>query len=141
MFGAVMGPRQQGDAGELSAMSWLVEHGYHVYLPLGHSPDCDMVADRDGRLQRVQVKTSRSWQDGRWAVTLCTRGGNQSWNRVIKRFSPQRCDSLFVLVADGRRWFIPADVVEGESRITLGGPKYASYEVDRGRPLVPGIAV
>jgi hypothetical protein len=137
MFGCVLGPRQQGDAGELSAMTWLVEHAYHVYLPLGHSPDCDMIAARDGRLEGVQVKTSRVWRNRRWEVTLCTRGGNQSWNGVVKRFSSDRCDSLFVLVADGRRWFLPSSAVEGESKLALGGPKYAAYEVEPGRPFGP----
>ena len=72
---------------------------------------------------------------GRFAVTLSTRGGNQSWSGLVKRFSSERCDWLFVLVGDGRRWFIPADVVEGGSGLLLGGPKYAAYEVGPGRPL------
>jgi hypothetical protein len=66
---------------------------------------------------------------------ICTRGGNQSWSGVSKLFSPTRCDFLFVLVGNGRRWFIPAPAVEGGSGITLGGPKYAEYEVEPGRPL------
>ena len=61
---------------------------------------------------------------------------NQSWNGIVKRFSPTRCDYLFVLVADGRQWFIPSDVVDGENGINLGGPKYADYEVARGRPIL-----
>ena len=52
-----------------------------------------------------------------------------------------RCDYLFAHCADGRRWFIPAPVVEGGTAIQLGGPKYAEYEVARGRPLlVPSAA-
>jgi hypothetical protein len=60
---------------------------------------------------------------------------NQSWNRVVKYFSASRCDRLFVVVADGRRWFIPAEAVGGGSGIHLGGPKYADFEVEPGRPL------
>jgi hypothetical protein len=66
---------------------------------------------------------------------ICTRGGNQTWNGLVKRFSATRCDYLFVLVADGRRWFIPAGAVEGGSGLLLGGPKYVEFEVDAGRPL------
>ena len=130
-----LNPRKQGDIGELSAMEWLVENGWDVYLPLGHAPDADLVADRDGRLVRVQVKTCSLLRGGRYDVTLCTRGGNQSWSGVVKHFSPRRCDRLFVHVADGRRWWIPAAVVGGGTGIRLGGPKYAEYEVSRGRPL------
>jgi hypothetical protein len=94
------------------------------------------VALIDGRAVRVQVKTSGFYVKGRWSVALCTRGGNQSWNKIVKRFGQERCDYLFVLVGDGRRWFILAPVVEGTTAIALGGPKYAEYEVERGLPFV-----
>jgi hypothetical protein len=42
---------------------------------------------------------------------------------------------LFVHVGDGRRWWIPADAVEGGTHVTLGGPKYADYETDPGDAL------
>jgi hypothetical protein len=129
-------PRRQGDLGELSAMEWLGSQGYGVYYPIGHSPDTDLVADDGSALQRVQVKTTTQMHKRRWVVTLCTRGGNQSWNGLVKRFSSSRCDRLFVTVADGRRWFMPAHAVGGGSAILLGGPKYAEYEVEPGRPLV-----
>jgi hypothetical protein len=58
---------------------------------------------------------------------LCTRGGNQSWNGLVKLFSATRRDRLFVLVGDGRRWFIPADEVSGGTGVLLGGPKYARF--------------
>jgi len=128
-------PREQGDIGELSAIGWLVERGAKVYLPLGHSPDVDLVANFGDRLSRVQVKTSTVFANGRWVVSLATRGGNQSWSGVVKYFGADRCDDLFVLVADGRRWFIPAECVEGRTGVALGGPKYEAYEVDRDRPF------
>ena len=116
-------------------MEWLGSQGYAVYLPVGHSPDCDLIAERDGLLLRVQVKTTTQYFKERWTVTLCTRGGNQSWNGIVKRFSAARCDRLFVLVGDGRRWFIPATVVGGGSGVVLGGPKYAAFEIEAGRSL------
>lgn len=105
--------------------------GYAVYYPLGHSPDCDLIAERNGALLRVQVKTSTRYRNGRWAVMLCTRGGNQSWNGTTKLFSAGRCDRLFVLTGDGRRWFIPSKALGGTG-VLLGGPKYAEFEVELG---------
>ena len=130
----VLGPRQQGDLGEFSAMQWVVEHGGSVYLPLGHSPDVDLVADLEGQLLRVQVKTSRRLTPyGNYQVMLETKGGNQSWNGVVRHFDASRYDRLFVLVGDGRRWFIPSDAIEARTSICLGGAKYAEFEVERGR--------
>jgi hypothetical protein len=131
-----MNPRQQGDWGELSAMHWLAMRGARVAIPVGHSPDWDLIAELGGRLLRVQVKTSTVFRGGRWEVTLCTRGGNQSWNGLVKLLDPSRCDYLFAQVADGRRWFIPAGDLGGGSGIRLSGPKYERFEVEPGPPLV-----
>ena len=66
---------------------------------------------------------------------IATRGGNQSWSGLTKHFEPGRCDFLFVHVADGRRWFLPTAVLECRSGLTLGGPKYAEFEIEPGRRL------
>jgi hypothetical protein len=136
-----MNSREQGDIGELSAMYWLASQGARVFLPVGHSPDVDLIADMpDGRLLRVQVKTTIHFQKGRWSPMIVTRGGNQSWNGVAKHFSPSHCDYLFVHVGDGRRWFIPADRIEARCGLALGGPKYADFEVERGDPILRAAA-
>lgn len=110
--------REQGDLGELSAMEWLGAQGCRVYLPVGHSPDVDVIADSGGRLLRVQVKTSsyRKRSPQRWRVFISTRGGNQSWTGLAKYFDADRCDYLFVHVGDGRRWFIPSRALRASRR-------------------------
>ena len=130
-----MNTRQQGDLGELSAMVWLASKGRPVYLPVGHSPDCDLVTELMGRLVRVQVKTSTHFRNNRWCVMLCTRGGNRSWNGRVKQLDASRCEYLFAHVADGRRWFMPIDLLEEKNVVLLGGPKYQQYEVESGDPL------
>jgi hypothetical protein len=128
-------PREQGDKGELSAATWFSEQGASVAFPLFHSPNWDLVVEREEGLYRVQVKTSTVFRNARWEVAICTRGGNRSWSGIVKRFSASRCDILFVHVGDGRRWCIPSERVDGGSAIHLGGLKYAEFEVDSGRPL------
>lgn len=66
---------------------------------------------------------------------ISTRGGNQSWSDLVKYFDGKRCDYLFVLVADGRQWFIPTGALDGRSAVTLGGAKYSAFEIEPGRPL------
>jgi Holliday junction resolvase-like predicted endonuclease len=61
-----LSPRRQGDIGEFSAMQWLNGQGYKIWLPLGHSPNVDMIAeDDDEQMLRVQVKTSAYQRNGR----------------------------------------------------------------------------
>jgi hypothetical protein len=128
-------PRRQGDAGELSAINWLFSAGALVSKPLFENPDYDLVADFGDRVHRVQVKTSTCWARNRFVVALCTRGGNQSWNGIVKRLDASRCDTVFIHVGDGRRWYIPARALGVGSGIVLGGPKYEEYEVEPGEPL------
>jgi hypothetical protein len=130
----------QGDLGEFSAMEWLASRGALVWIPLGHSPHVDLVAEFEGHLTRVQVKTctySVVTPNGhdRWSVSIVTRGGNRSWTGEAKQFDPARVDYLFVLVGDGRRWFIPAHLLEASQGIALGGSKYSEFEVERGRAI------
>jgi PD-(D/E)XK endonuclease len=132
--------RRQGDLGEFSAMEWLASKGALIWIPLGHSSHADLIAEFNGRLLRVQVKTSTyrvSTPTGhmRWAVSISTNGGNQSWTGLTKKFDPGDVDHLFVLVSDGRRWFIPAAVIEGSRRVSLGGNKYSEFEVERGQSI------
>jgi PD-(D/E)XK endonuclease len=128
-------PRDQGDFGERAALYWLAGKGARVSIPFGSNPHYDLMADLDGTLLRVQVKTSRVERHGRWDVTLCTRGGNQSWNGLSKLLDPTKCDYVFALVGDGRQWFIPATQLGGRSHLLVGGPKYAGFEVERGDPI------
>jgi PD-(D/E)XK endonuclease len=128
-------PREQGDFGERAALYWLIARGAYVSIPFGHSPHYDLIADFGGQLSRVQVKTSVCRYKQRWAVTVCTRGGNQSWGGLVKKLSAESFDHLFVLVGDGRQWFIPAPRVKGGTAIHLGGPKYAEFEVEPGDPI------
>jgi PD-(D/E)XK nuclease superfamily protein len=118
-------------------MEWFASRGAIVCFPIGHSPDWDFIAELEGRLTRVQVKTCIAFRNRRWAVSVCTNGGNQSWSGLVKRFDPESCDFLFAVVGDGRRWCIPSDALVGKTSIALGGPRYAEFEVEPGRSL-PG---
>lgn len=131
--------RVQGDIGELSAMEWLASKNATVWVPFTHSPHVDLMAEWADGLVRVQVKTSTyrgsKQLDDRWHVSIATNGGNRSWNGLAKQFDPARVDYLFVLVGDGRRWFIPARFVEGSRGLVLGGIKYSEFEIERGTPI------
>jgi hypothetical protein len=129
--------RQQGDLGEASAIEWLTRQGATVFIPFGHSPDVDLMAEIRGRVFRIQVKTSTfvdTTPNGhpRYHVLLATNGGNQSWSGVAKKFDRSRFDFLFVLTGEGRRWLIPATAIEATSSINVGGPKYSEFEIEQG---------
>jgi hypothetical protein len=99
-------PREQGDWGELAAMTWLMSRGASVYRPVFHSPDVDLVAVLGHQILRIEAKTT-------------------TWSRANGHWG----------VADGRQWFIPTGALDCKSELTLGGPKYSEFEIELGRPL------
>ena len=133
-----LAPKRQGDLGEADAIAVLTRLGGEVCAPLFSAPDYDLVVDFGDGLQRVQVKTcARHNELGRFPVQLATLGDNQSWSGLVKYFDRGRCDLLYVVIADGRRWLIPSTAVDARTAITVGGPKYSEYQIDPGgdRPL------
>jgi hypothetical protein len=132
--------RVQGDIGELSAQEWLASKGATVWTPANHSPHVDLMAEWEDGLVKVQVKTStfctvKKSGGERWHIAIATSGGNRSWTGLTKRFDPAQVHYLFVLVGDGRRWCIPAGLVEAARSLALGGRKYSEFKVERGTNL------
>lgn len=56
----------------MSAAEWLTRSGYGVWIPLGHSPDIDLLAQREDRFLRVQVKTATVFT---WFIPAAEVGG------------------------------------------------------------------
>jgi hypothetical protein len=69
------------------------------------------------------------------SIGLATRGGNQSWSGVSKLFDTSRFDYVLVVVADGRRWFIPAAEISAKHSIAVGGASWSRFEVESGKPF------
>ncbi len=48
-----------GDVAEVAVIAALIPAGYRISIPFGENHRYDLVADRDGQLMRIQVKTGR----------------------------------------------------------------------------------
>jgi hypothetical protein len=81
--------------------------------------------------------TQRTDCSNRWNIQLATSGGNQSWTGLVKLLDASRCEAIFVLAGDGRRWFIPSRFLEGSRTIAVGGSKYSEFEIEAGPPIAP----
>lgn len=72
-----MNTKDVGNVGESAIIAEFVYYGIPVYLPFGDNLSCDLIADFDGKLQRVQVKTCSSIRDGKMTFSL----GSRRYNR------------------------------------------------------------
>ena len=117
-----MNPREQGDLGERSAVEWLWSRGHPVFVPFGHSADVDLMTVIAGRPLRVQMKTSGFFVHDRWKDRETVQ------RRALRpAVRPRRRRTPLVH---------PCGRGPGHDRDPPGGPKYAAYEVERGRPFV-----
>lgn len=121
-------PRKQGLVGLGDAIAWFCAQGYDVCLPLNDSQKYDLVIDDDGRLSRVQVKTTTARnRRGRFCVDLATNGGNRS-RTTRETFDPLHYEWLYVLTDDRERYLIPSHAIKAGYSIVLGA-KWPSYRV------------
>lgn len=121
--------RKQGDIGLVAAMNWFVGAGHDVYLPLTDSQDTDLVVDIDGKLCRVQVRTTYfKTPYGIYQVHLHVSGGNRSGTGKMKLFDAKAIDYLFVLTDSGEMYCIPTQVIDCVKSLNLGD-KYQIYKV------------
>jgi PD-(D/E)XK endonuclease len=110
--------KEKGDLAELMVACDLRLRGCRIAIPFGEESDYDLVVDREGRLERVQVKYVES--DGR-IITVQCRSNSLTNGKVrrIKRYTPAMID--WIAVYDRTTdacYYVPASEL-GDGRDTL----------------------
>ena len=60
-----MNTKRIGNIGEVKVLAKFVELGIPVYLPFGDNEKADLVAEFNGKLNKIQIKTSIKAEDGK----------------------------------------------------------------------------
>lgn len=119
----------QGNLGLGKAIEYFTSHSIPVAIPLNDTQKYDLIADFNGKLQRVSVKTSRATKNGiSFEVQLRNTGGSSGKNK-IRLFEKDSCDYIFVYTINEEYYLIPSDIIEAQNSIHVG-PKYYDYLVD-----------
>lgn len=115
------------------AVSWFLQRGYVVSIPLAVT-QYDLVTESDEGFARVQVKTTtRKDRYGRWVVEVQRQvyeAGVKTANGARRRraYQPDEIDMFFVTTGDGGRYLIPLKATGGARSLSLDD-KYAAYKV------------
>ena len=119
----------QGNLGLGKAIEYFTSHNIVVALPLNDTQPYDLIADFNGGLQRVSVKTSRSKSsETSYSVQLRNTGGNRTGNVRQVGFDNTSCDYLFIYTANEKLYLIPTKDLMVSNSICVGN-KYQEYEV------------
>ena len=79
-----MNPKTIGNIGEAKVLSKFAEYGISVYIPFGDNEKSDLIAEFDGKLNKIQVKTSIKAENGKITFDLTSAQSNsKTWSRHI----------------------------------------------------------
>jgi hypothetical protein len=108
--------KTKGDLAELKVAADLIERGYRIAIPFGEDNDFDLILCRDDKLERVQVKYTRSdglviavkcyshaLTNGRIRQTKCYTAKTIDWLAVYDRTSDHCYYVPAAELGDGRK--------------------------------------
>ena len=64
--------RNIGNLGEAKVLAKFVELGIQVYLPFGDGSVVDLIAEFNGKLNRIQIKSTEKDSDGALVFSICS---------------------------------------------------------------------
>jgi hypothetical protein len=91
-----------------------------VLLPLNDTQKYDLAVEKDGKLQRVSVKTTQGLNKSKthFEVQLKNCGGS-SGKSTIRKFDNTSCDIVFVVTIEGIMYEIPSSEIKVSNSLTL----------------------
>jgi hypothetical protein len=97
---------------------------------VGDKRHYDLIAERSGVLERVQVKYAGLYKrNDRCRAGLRITGGNQSYN-YARTYSDDAFDTLFVYTERREKYVIPWKLVDCRNELTVEDKKYKKYKVE-----------
>ena len=112
-----MDTKSVGNIGEAKVLCKFVELGVPVYLPFGDNERSDLIADFNGKLNRIQVKTSIKAEDGKMVFDLTSSTTHRS-NGIKHKYTRNEVDYFACYnVTRDKIFLIPVE--EPRSAITI----------------------
>lgn len=111
-----MNTNQKGNIALGKAISYFTEKEYIVSLPLNDSQCYDLIIEKDGILQTVQVKyTSEQKDNGNFVCRLQTKNKDKVYYTLADSF----CELLYCYCSNNEQYLIPIKDIKNGNSITL----------------------
>jgi hypothetical protein len=122
-----MNTKERGDLAIGQAINFFISNGYEIFLPIGDKRDFDLIIEKDGVLQKVQVKYAGLYTSKKVCkVGLRITGGNQSFG-YSKKYKKDSFDLLFVFTEKGEIYLIPWQQIIFRNELSIESKKYRIY--------------
>jgi len=118
-----LSPKQKGNLTELQCITAFYEHGYAVSIPYGENSRYDFIADINGKLIRVQVKSSSIKNGDLTAIEFSCRSTRvNSSGPISKRYNEEEID-YFATFWNGQCYLVPVKECSVTKTLRFAPPK------------------
>lgn len=108
-----------GSLGEISVAKEFLKMGYEVYKSITDCSEYDMIVCKDGIIYKVEVKSTTTIKDGKYAVMLKSVRSNKTQNKSYN-FDKTKVDFLAIyLEPEDRTIILKASEVTQLAQMTL----------------------
>ena len=120
--------KEKGNSGLGMAIAFFTTNGYTVSIPLNDTQDYDLIVDKEGKIAKVQVKsTGCKTKKGTYQVALKSCGGTKG--KTYKTLIKTNIDYIFIFDKDKNMYLIPKKEIKNNSTLNLCD-KYKKYKVE-----------
>ncbi len=110
----MLNSKQKGNLTELQCLAAFTELGYTVSIPYGDCAKYDFIADINGKLCRIQCKTSSEQDTGVYKFAArSTQVGTTSTN--VRTYTEEDID-YFATIIKGQCYLVPVSEVSGKQK-------------------------
>lgn len=113
--------QQKGITTEMYVAAYLLSLGYNVSQPLCQDSKYDLIVDVDGKLLRLQVKTSRETNSNSIEFNCRSTTTNSRYNKS-RRYSSAEID-YFATYWNNKAYLVPLDECSTTKRLHLNKTK------------------
>lgn len=113
--------KQKGNLTELQCLAAFVEHGCMVSIPYGDNSKYDFIADVEGHLLKIQVKTSSIKGENAISFSCRTTHVNCSGTKR-ERYTKEQID-YFATMWNGQCYLVPITECSSEKTLRFAPPK------------------
>jgi hypothetical protein len=114
----------QGVLGLAIAISWFSANGYFVSLPIADVKPYDLIVEKNNRLYKIQVKTTRYRQKTK------AGGLEKSFRFNTKSYKEKDFHYYFIVTSDNNKYFIPKKKFTSMAHRFKLSSRYDKYIVD-----------
>ena len=118
----ILTAKEKGNLTELQCITAFYESGCRVSIPYGENSRYDFIADIDGKLLKIQVKTSTLSEDKSYIEFSCRSTRVNSTGVVNRKYTEDEID-YFCTYYDNKCYLIPIQECSTSKKLRFIAPK------------------